>query len=393
MVYHAKVVGPGGRIYQCEHNHRTETAAITCARSSRTREMAAMVWQREAVRQAQAAELARQRREAKAAAEARRAADRAAAEARRAANRAAAEQARADKRAAKLAAMSPEQAWKRMTPGERLLRTADLEMETHGEIRTPEAKAAYDARAAKRATLTGGAAASPAAKSPRARWLAVGAAVVMVIVLAVIGSLSSGHHSAPATASAAATAGSTPTAAPTPTTAPVPAPLTLTTSVTRKHPFVGTKAGVTVSTSPGARITAVAHFPSGNLKRTIHADAAGLHTFWYPAAGALLGYRVYVTIRAYLHGQKQSSLAWFTPRLRPPPPAPALAPAPASAPAPSSAAPPPAPAGCYPTTSSGNCYEPGEFCPEADAGMTGIARDGERITCVLESGRYHWHPV
>jgi len=46
MVYHAKVIGPGGRVYQCEHNHRTETAAINCARSSRTREMAAMVWQR-----------------------------------------------------------------------------------------------------------------------------------------------------------------------------------------------------------------------------------------------------------------------------------------------------------------------------------------------------------
>jgi hypothetical protein len=96
--------------------------------------------------------------------------------------------------------------------------------------------------------------------------------------------------------------------------------------VTSKRPFVGTKVGVTVSTSPGARITAVAHFPSGNLERTIHADAAGLHTFWFPTAGALLGYRVYVTIRAYLHGQKQSSRAWFTPRLRPPPPAPKPAP-------------------------------------------------------------------
>jgi hypothetical protein len=66
--------------------------------------------------------------------------------------------------------------------------------------------------------------------------------------------------------------------------------------------------------------------------------------------------------------------------------------APAPAPAPSSAA-PPAPAGCHPTTSSGNCYEPGEFCPDADAGMTGIAGDGKTITCVLESGRYHWHPA
>jgi hypothetical protein len=25
--------------------------------------------------------------------------------------------------------------------------------------------------------------------------------------------------------------------------------------------------------------------------------------------------------------------------------------------------------------------------------MTGVAGDGKTITCVLESGRYHWHPV
>jgi hypothetical protein len=81
----------------------------------------------------------------------------------------------------------------------------------------------------------------------------------------------------------------------------------------------------------------------------------------------------------------------------PPPPPSSAAPPP---PPPSSAAPPPpppssaapAPAGCYPTTPSGNCYEPGQFCPTADAGMTGVAGDGETITCVLESGRYHWHP-
>ena len=56
-------------------------------------------------------------------------------------------------------------------------------------------------------------------------------------------------------------------------------------------------------------------------------------------------------------------------------------------------APPPAPSGCTPKTPSGNCYEPGEYCPTADAGMTGVAGDGKTITCVLESGRYHWHPV
>jgi hypothetical protein len=58
--------------------------------------------------------------------------------------------------------------------------------------------------------------------------------------------------------------------------------------------------------------------------------------------------------------------------------------------APPSSAPPPAPAGCHPTTSSGNCYEPGEFCPHADAGMTGVAGDGKTITCELVGGYYRW---
>jgi hypothetical protein len=66
----------------------------------------------------------------------------------------------------------------------------------------------------------------------------------------------------------------------------------------------------------------------------------------------------------------------------------------------SSAAPPPPPpssaapaAGCHPLTPSGHCYEPGEYCPTADAGQTGVAGDGKTIVCVQESGRYHWHPV
>jgi hypothetical protein len=58
--------------------------------------------------------------------------------------------------------------------------------------------------------------------------------------------------------------------------------------------------------------------------------------------------------------------------------------------APPSSAPPPAPAGCHPTTSSGNCYEPGEFCPHADAGLTGVAGDGKTITCEPAGGHYRW---
>ena len=58
--------------------------------------------------------------------------------------------------------------------------------------------------------------------------------------------------------------------------------------------------------------------------------------------------------------------------------------------APPPSVPPPAAAGCHPTTASGNCYEPGEFCPHADAGTTGVAGDGKTITCELVNGYYRW---
>jgi hypothetical protein len=72
--------------------------------------------------------------------------------------------------------------------------------------------------------------------------------------------------------------------------------------------------------------------------------------------------------------------------------------APSSAqPSPSAAgpapAPPPthaAPAGCYPKTSSGNCYEPGEFCSKAEHGETGVAGDGKTITCTDVNGYWRW---
>jgi hypothetical protein len=50
-----------------------------------------------------------------------------------------------------LAAMSPQRAWKRMTPEERLLRTAEAELAVYSEILSPDAKSAHDIRAAKRA--------------------------------------------------------------------------------------------------------------------------------------------------------------------------------------------------------------------------------------------------
>lgn len=64
------------------------------------------------------------------------------------------------------------------------------------------------------------------------------------------------------------------------------------------------------------------------------------------------------------------------------------APAPTSqAPAPSTPAAQPS---CYPTTSSGNCYEPGEFCPKADHNQSGVAADGESISCEYDNGYWRW---
>ena len=77
-----------------------------------------------------------------------------------------------------------------------------------------------------------------------------------------------------------------------------------------------------------------------------------------------------------------------------PPQATTAAPITAATAPPTTVPPPPptaAPAGCYPRASSGNCYEPGELCPTADHGTTGVAGDGERIVCQDNNG-WRWEP-
>jgi hypothetical protein len=69
----------------------------------------------------------------------------------------------------------------------------------------------------------------------------------------------------------------------------------------------------------------------------------------------------------------------------------------APAPRPATTMPPPAtttaPApSCTPLTNAGNCYEPGEFCRDADHGVTGVAGDGESITCENVDG-WRWEPA
>ena len=159
--------------------------------------------------------------------------------------------------------------------------------------------------------------------------------------------------------------------------------LTFTASVTRRRPFVGNKAGVFVSAVPGARITVVAHLETGDRRKTARADDSGLHTFWFPTG----------SIPSWVPGRCGH------PRIgeRPEPLQPDLVHSAPAAPAATRACPhgsaaPPAPSGCFPKASTGNCYEPGEFCPHADAGMRGVAGDGKDILCEDNNG-LRWEPV
>jgi hypothetical protein len=105
----------------------------------------------------------------------------------------------------------------------------------------------------------------------------------------------------------------------------------------------------------------------------------------YQIGDAKPGYTVTVDVAVRKGNRLGTCTTYFTPRRQPRPAAP-----PAASTPPSSAA--PAPQGCYPRASSGNCYEPGEFCPHADAGMTGVAGDGKTIICEDNDG-LRWEPA
>jgi hypothetical protein len=50
------------------------------------------------------------------------------------------------------------------------------------------------------------------------------------------------------------------------------------------------------------------------------------------------------------------------------------------------------PGGCHPFSDERTCYEPGEFCRTSDHGVTGLAGDGETITCKNNDG-WRWEPA
>lgn len=71
--------------------------------------------------------------------------------------------------------------------------------------------------------------------------------------------------------------------------------------------------------------------------------------------------------------------------------APTPAPTPAAASDSSTASTPTPSSSCYPLSDENTCYEPGEYCRDADAGMTGLASDGESIICENNDG-LRWEP-
>lgn len=47
---------------------------------------------------------------------------------------------------------------------------------------------------------------------------------------------------------------------------------------------------------------------------------------------------------------------------------------------------------CYPLTSGGNCYLPGQFCPSKDHWVSGVAGNGTVIRCLNKNG-WRWEPA
>jgi hypothetical protein len=46
---------------------------------------------------------------------------------------------------------------------------------------------------------------------------------------------------------------------------------------------------------------------------------------------------------------------------------------------------------CSIRSNAGNCYAAGEYCRYRDLNKTTTDADGQTITCIMESGRPHWH--
>ncbi len=206
--------------------------------------------------------------------------------------------------------------------------------------------------------------------------------VTGVLAAGVLAGCTSGGNTTASVTTAPATVTSSAAAA---ASTPPPAPLTCTASASPGRPVVFTSVTIRVRTAGKAKIKTVAHYKTGGQAQRDATGRRGRLAIVYQIGDAKPGYMVTVDVAVRKGNRSGDCTAYFTPRRQPRP-----VPPPAPSPAPSSAA--PAPQGCYPRASSGNCYEPGEFCPHADAGMTGVAGDGKTIICENNNG-LRWEPA
>ena len=127
-----------------------------------------------------------------------------------------------------------------------------------------------------------------------------------------------------------------------------------------------------------------------------HASSGGEAQLNYYISGATPGRMVPVVVTVVQGHTASSCSTSFTPKRRSSSHSPSPSASPQSpTPTPTRSSPSPAPStasGCHPTAASGNCYEPGEYCPEADHGTYGVAGDGESIVCENNDG-WRWEPT
>jgi len=157
------------------------------------------------------------------------------------------------------------------------------------------------------------------------------------------------------------------------------------------RPRVRTVARITVHSAARALVLGNAHSARYQASSGGRAGDRGWRTLRFRLTGVRAGQRIVVRVLVDQQGRTGHCQTSFRPR---PAPRPASVSTPTPTPAPTTQAPPapsPTPAGCHPLSDEGTCYEPGEFCRDSDHGVTGVAGDGETITCEDNDG-WRWEP-
>ena len=189
------------------------------------------------------------------------------------------------------------------------------------------------------------------------------------------------------------------TAAPSHTAALIAArqPLSCRAHMSNTRPGDNTTTVVYVHTQASVKVFTVAFYKTVRRAYFVRAGSDGQARVPYYVSRATPGRKVQVAVTVVRRHSANTCSTSFTPRglaSTSPSPSPSRSsPTPTPSPSHSSAAPSPSSsAGCYPRTSAGNCYEPGEYCPDADHGMHGVAGDGEAIVCEDNNG-WRWEPA